>query len=60
MQEIEASILPGRRRAQTAIRAAEALGLISVRERRVSAFRNETNIIVIISQEWRVLASARR
>ena len=53
MQEIEASILPGRRRAQTAIRAAEALGLISVRERRVSAFRSD-NIIVVISQECRV------
>jgi hypothetical protein len=53
MQEIAARAGCSLRRAQTAIRAAEALGLISVRERRVSATRNDTNIIVVISSEWR-------
>lgn len=35
-----------------ALRAAQALGLITVEERRVSAFRNLTNVVRIISLEW--------
>jgi hypothetical protein len=35
-----------------ALRAAQALGLITVEERRVSAFRNLTNVIRIVSLEW--------
>lgn len=35
-----------------ALRAAQTLGLITVEERRVSAFRNLTNVIRIVSLEW--------
>jgi hypothetical protein len=41
------------RHAQQTIRRAEGLGLLTVKERRLSAFRNDTNIIHIISPEWR-------
>jgi hypothetical protein len=41
------------RGAQTTIRLAEALGLLTVTERRLSAFRNDTNVVHIISPEWR-------
>lgn len=36
-----------------ALRQARALGLIAVEERRVSAFRSDTNIIRLVSPEWR-------
>ncbi|MBO1023008.1 transcriptional regulator [Methylobacterium sp. SD274] len=36
-----------------ALRAARELGLVKIEERRVSAFRNEPNIVRIISPEWR-------
>lgn len=36
-----------------ALRAARELGLVQIEERRVSAFRNEPNIVRIISPEWR-------
>src|SRR3954449_4400832 len=39
---------------KNALRAARALGLISVEERRLSAFRNAPNIVRIVSPEWRV------
>lgn len=39
---------------RNALREARALGLVSVRERRVSAFRNKSNIVTIIRNEWRV------
>lgn len=35
-----------------ALRAARDLGLVVVEERRLSAFRNETNIVRIVSPEW--------
>lgn len=35
-----------------ALRAAQALGLITVEERRVSAFRNLTNVVRVVSPEW--------
>lgn len=35
-----------------AIRAARDLGVIEVEVRRVSAFRNDTNVVTIISREW--------
>src|SRR3954468_3033488 len=38
---------------KNALRAARALGLISVEERRLSAFRNAPNIVRIVSPEWR-------
>src|SRR4051794_16818662 len=38
---------------KNALRAAQALGLISVEERRLSAFRNAPNIVRIVSPEWR-------
>jgi hypothetical protein len=34
------------------IREGKALGLITVEERRVSAFRNDTNVVRIVSREW--------
>jgi hypothetical protein len=37
---------------QIAIRKAERNGHIRIEERRVSAFRNDTNILTIISPEW--------
>jgi hypothetical protein len=40
------------RLAQTTIRLAESLGWLSVTERKLSAFRNDTNVIVIRSSEW--------
>lgn len=40
------------RLAQLAIRWAQEIGAIKVEERRVSAFRNETNVITISSPEW--------
>jgi len=36
-----------------ALRAAREFGLIQIEERRVSAFRSDTNIVRIISPEWR-------
>jgi hypothetical protein len=41
------------RLAQQTIRRAEGLGLLTVRERRLSAFRNDTNIISVIDYGWR-------
>jgi hypothetical protein len=52
--EIAARAGVSHRLAQQAIRLAEKLGLLAVRERRLSRFRNATNIIHIISAEWRV------
>ena len=36
-----------------ALRAARDLGLIQIEERKVSAFRNDTNVVEITSPEWR-------
>ncbi|WP_336489695.1 transcriptional regulator [Methylobacterium nigriterrae] len=35
-----------------ALRQARALALVSIRERRVSAYRNDTNVVAIISRDW--------
>lgn len=37
---------------RNAIRQARKLGLVSVEERRVTGFRNDTNVIRIVSPEW--------
>lgn len=41
-----------RRTVQNALRAARRAGLISVEERRVARWRNDTNVVCIISTEW--------
>lgn len=41
-----------RRTVQNALRAARQAGLISVEERRVARWRNDTNVVCIISTEW--------
>lgn len=38
---------------RNALREARALGLLEVEERRVSAWRNDTNVVRIASPEWR-------
>ena len=38
---------------KNALRAARALGLLSVEERRLTAFRNDSNVVRITSPEWR-------
>src|SRR3954468_2955659 len=38
---------------KNALRAARALNLLSVEERRLTAFRNASNVVRIISPEWR-------
>ncbi|ACL63330.1 hypothetical protein [Methylobacterium nodulans] len=38
---------------RNAVRAARGLGLVRVEERRVSAFRNDTNLVSVVSREWR-------
>ncbi len=37
---------------RNALREARALGLVTVEERRVTAWRNETNVVRIVSAEW--------
>jgi hypothetical protein len=37
---------------RNAIREARKLGLVTVEERRVTGFRNETNVVRIVSPEW--------
>src|SRR3954454_17998134 len=37
---------------KNAMRAARALNLLAIQERRLSAFRNDSNITKIISREW--------
>ena len=37
---------------RNAIREARKLGLVSVEERRVTGFRNDTNVVRIVSAEW--------
>src|SRR3954463_2113663 len=38
---------------KNALRAARGLNLISIEERRLSAFRNDSNVVRIVSPEWR-------
>ena len=35
-----------------ALRHARAIGLILIRERRLSRFRNDTNVVTVVSREW--------
>ena len=42
-----------RRLAQGALREAERLGMIRIEERRLSAWRNDPNVVTITSPEWR-------
>jgi hypothetical protein len=37
---------------KNAIREARRLGLLTVEERQITGFRNDTNVIRIISAEW--------
>lgn len=37
---------------RNALRRAKTLGLVTVEERRLTAFRNSTNVVCIISHEW--------
>ncbi len=41
-----------RRTAQVALRTAERLGLLAITERRLSAYRCQTNRVTVISREW--------
>jgi hypothetical protein len=41
------------RSVRNAIRAAERLGMLTIEERRRTAFRNDPNVIRIVSSEWR-------
>jgi hypothetical protein len=38
---------------QNAVRRAAALGLLTVTERRITGWRNDTNLVRIVSPEWR-------
>jgi DNA-binding CsgD family transcriptional regulator len=38
---------------KNALRAARALNLLSIEERRLTAFRNASNVVRIVSPEWR-------
>ncbi len=40
------------RTVQNAIREARKLGLLTVEERRVTGYRNDTNVLRIVSPEW--------
>jgi hypothetical protein len=37
---------------RNAIREAKRLGLVTVEERRLTGFRNDTNVVTIVSAEW--------
>jgi hypothetical protein len=52
MDEIAGRAGVCRRLAQMAIREAEGIGLLAIQERRLSATRNDTNVVTIISAEW--------
>lgn len=52
MDRIAAVAGVSRTTARNALRQAQALGLISVQERRLTAWRSESNIIRIVSAEW--------
>ena len=42
-----------------AVRAARLAGLVEVTIRRVSAFRNDTNVVVVVSADWKAWLSRR-
>ena len=37
---------------RNALREARRLGLVTVEERRLARFRNDTNVVCIVSREW--------
>jgi hypothetical protein len=45
--------------AKNALREAKRLGLVHVRERRVSRFRSDTNVVRIVSPEWNAWTAKR-
>jgi hypothetical protein len=51
--ELAARAGVGRTSVQNAVRRAASLGLLHVRERRLTAFRNDTNVLTVVSPEWR-------
>jgi AraC-like DNA-binding protein len=60
--EIAARAGVSRTSVQNAIRRAAGLGILLIRERRLTAWRNDTNVLTVISPEWRTwlrLASPR-
>ena len=46
--------------AKRALRHARAIGLLHIRERRLSRYRNDTNVLTIISREWTSWLELRR
>lgn len=52
LDEIAARAGVCRRSAQAALRWAEGRGLVRIVERRLTAFRNDSNVVTIVSAEW--------
>jgi hypothetical protein len=50
----------GRSTVKRALREAHGLGLIRIEERRLTAWRNDTNVITIVSPEWSAWLRLRR
>src|SRR5215212_6824658 len=50
----------GRSTVKRALREAHGLGLIRIEERRLSAWRNDTNVITVVSPEWSAWLRLRR
>ncbi len=50
----------GKTTVRTALHQARTLGLLTVEERRLSAFRSDTNVVRIVSGEWRTWLSLGR
>src|SRR5215211_9532231 len=42
----------GRSSVKNAVREAHGLGLVRIEERRLTGFRNDTNVVTILSAEW--------
>ncbi len=42
----------GRSTVKNALRQAHALGLVHITERKITGFRNDTNVVTIVSPEW--------
>ncbi len=42
----------GRSSVKNALREAHGLGLVRIEERRLTGFRNDTNVVTILSPEW--------
>ena len=50
----------GRSTVKRALREAHGLGLIRIEERRLTAWRNDTNVITVVSPEWSAWLRLRR